>query len=82
MDSVQMVMTIPMATTFLADPVESKKNDLPECAGIPGDFFVHLCRKDSSTKSRKIEFLKKILEFLTKIWPDDVIVTIKILPPP
>ena len=39
-----------------------------------GIFFVHLCGKDSSTKSRKIEFLKKVFEFLTKIWPHDVIV--------
>ena len=44
---------------------------------LTGDFFVHLCGKDSTAKSRKIEFLKKILEFLTKILPDDVIITIK-----
>ena len=43
-----------------------------------GVFFGHLCGMDCALKCRKIEFLKKILEFLTKILPDDVIVTIKI----
>ena len=46
------------------------------------EFFIHLCGMDSDSKCRKIEFLKKILEFLTKIWPDDVIVPTKKWPHP
>ena len=44
-----------------------------------GDFFGHLCGMDCASKCRKIEFFKKILEFLrTKFLSDDIIVTIKI----
>ena len=56
------------------DNVLKEKNDRI----ITGDIFGHLCGIDCALRCRKIEFLKKILEFLTKILPDDVIVTIKI----
>ena len=41
-------------------------------------FFAHLCGVDCASKCRRMEFLKKILEFLIKILPGDVIVSVKI----